>query len=128
MLDYKLIIVEQPNLVKNLTILDKSRTTGQNIQNLIKDANKLEKAILEWELVSSLKLYLTIKYFKKDFEQELIWLEDRFIKMLNRNVDVVRMTIYLKRQWNKDVKKARKTLDRVFKSWERRGNDPELFK
>ena len=71
MLDYKLIVVGWPYLVEDLVILDKGRATGQNIQDLIENANKFEKAILEWESVSNSKFYLTIEYLKEDFEQKV---------------------------------------------------------
>ena len=48
--------------------------------------------------------------------------------MLDKNIKIVRITAYLKRWWNKDVKEARRTLGRASRAWGRRGGDPEEFK
>ena len=48
--------------------------------------------------------------------------------MLNKNIKIVRITAYLKKQWNKDVKEIRRTLDKTSKAWERRKGDLEEFK
>ena len=48
--------------------------------------------------------------------------------MLDKNIKIVRITAYLKRWWNKDVKEARRTLGRASRAWGRRGGDLEEFK
>ena len=48
--------------------------------------------------------------------------------MLDKNIKIVRIIVYSKRWWNKDVKETRKTLGRASKTWEKRGGDLEEFK
>ena len=76
----------------------------------------------------SYRIIFLIGGSKEDFEEKVTWLEDRFIDMLDKNIKIVRITAYLKRWWNKDVKEARRTLGRASKAWGRRGGDLEEFK
>ena len=36
--------------------------------------------------------------------------------MLNKNAKIIRITAYLKRQWNKDIKETKKALSRALKT------------
>ena len=40
--------------------------------------------------------------------------------MLNKNAKIIRITAYLKRWWNKNMKKTRKALNKVLKAQENR--------
>ena len=49
----------------------------------------LEKVIIKWKLVNIERPYLLLNCTQEDLENEVLWLEDQLIKVLNNNVKII---------------------------------------
>ncbi len=94
-----------------------ARATGWDIQSLVSDKDQLNKAQEEWLIQSHGRLILDQKYTQLNLDQEVGWIEDTLIELLNKHSKVMRVTSYSERWWNKEVAQARKEWAKEKKLW-----------
>ena len=126
--NHKLIIIGWEDLAEDLTLLDGGRPTNWDIKNLVEDDEKLKKATAEWKLASQERPYLLPSCSQEDLKEEVSWLEDQLIRVLDSNARINYVTSYSKRWFNEEVKKARRDFGRASKQARRPGGDPEAFR
>lgn len=85
----------------------------------MEDNKLLLAAKVAWMKCSFKKSYLSPFSLKQDLNEKIEWFESNLILLLNRYANVLYVSFFSKRWWNKKVAKARKIWARAKKSYKR---------
>lgn len=106
--DYELIVLRWEDVDYNSVSQKCGKITGWDIQGLINDESSLQAAQLKWMKHTQNRLMSDNSCTRQELDEEVEWVETLLTHILNTHSKSMRVTLFSKRWWNKEVAKARK--------------------
>ena len=123
-----MILLRWKDIDVSLSQPNKGRDTGWDIQSLIRDKNQLGKAREAWVTQNSERVFSDWTCNRTILDMEVEWIKDKLIDLLNKYRKIMRVTLYSKRWWNKNMVQARKIWTKEKKRWRKSTPDKEKLK
>ena len=126
--DHELVLLQWDDLRSDIGTSARPISIGWNIQSLLDDKPRLDKAKDDWENQSSKRPSLNSSSNKDDLDLEVKWFETEISNFLDKHIKITCVTSYSKRWWNDKVSQARKGWAKERKRLSNTGNNVEELK
>jgi hypothetical protein len=105
-----------------------NEVTGWDVKALGENPEVLVEAEQAWKGLAARRPGLTDEATPVDVEEEAIWVQETLTTVLNQHAKPVRVTVWSKRWWGKEIKENRRAFARVKRAWKEGSATEEEYK